>query len=287
MQINDTVPYFLNHYQPTISFLRNYYENYPETFKSYFPLHCKDTKERLQQSLDKYPHAFQTITEVHALIPSIIKETAEHYRTRYMIDYPGTIHLLVGGFGSNSYTHRQIIPDISFALERLLPNRQSLRVIVAHEFGHATQNILSDQAGMKWEKKEWTNPLIWLNQEGAATHFSRQIAPELPRSIYFTYSTEGDDDWLEFAIASEQVIKRAFASDYDNETTAFLLREWFSVNGGTHFGYSRLGYFLGDRFFQQQIERFGEKEAIIAWRKPSFLDDVSKWIRQGSFTSLT
>ncbi|WP_054708982.1 hypothetical protein [Bacillus sp. JCM 19041] len=281
MKINDTALYFINHYQPTISFLRNYYENYPETFEPYFLSHCKDTEERHQQSIDKYPHAFHTIEEVHTLIPTIIKETAEHYRTLYGIDYPGTIHLLVGGFGSNAYTHRQIIPDISFALERLSPNIDALYVIVAHEFGHATQNILSNQAGMEWEKVQWTHPLIWLNQEGAATHFSRQITPGLPTSIYFTYSTEGDDDWLQFAKANEQAIKKAFASDYDNETTDSLFREWFSINGGSRFGHSRLAYFLGDLFFQQQIDRLGEKEAIIAWRKPSFLDDISKWLRQG------
>jgi len=279
MKIIDTVPFFMNNYEPTISFLRSYYADYPDIFAEYFPRHCKDTEERHTASIQKYPHYFPSIKEVHKIIVPIIKEVTEEYSKQYQITFPIDVHLIVGGFGSNAYTHRQIIPNITFALEKLSPNPDHLRVIVAHEFGHAAQNILTDQAGMDWTKAQWTSPLNWFYREGVATYFSRKTAPGLHPSIYFSYNDEGHE-WLAFANKHSGEIKRAFADDYQSLETPSLYQEWFSINGGEKFGHNRLAYFIGDLFFQEEITRLGEMNAIIAWKEADFEEHIKQWLFQ-------
>lgn len=279
MKINDTVPYFLKNYEPTISFLRKYYAEYPGIFADYFAGHCKDTDERHGESIKKYPQHFSTIKQVYKNILPIIEEVAAEYEKLYQITFPIEINLIVGGFGSNAYTNRQIIPNITFALEKLSPEPNHLRVIVAHEFGHVAQNIISDSAGMDWPKVDWINPLLWLYREGAATHFSRQIVSNEHPSIYFSYDDEGDD-WLSFANANTRDIKNAFAEDYLVLKPDDLFHEWFSINGGKKLGYSRLAYFIGYLFFQHELEKFGEMAPIVAWKEEDFLERVKQWLIQ-------
>ncbi|MEK4486997.1 hypothetical protein MHH81_15730 [Psychrobacillus sp. FSL H8-0484] len=279
MKIIDTVPSFLNNYEPSVSFLRSYYAKYPEIFKEYFASHCKDTEERHSESIKKYPQHYAAIKQVHQNILPIIEEIAAEYEKLYKISFPVDINLIVGGYGSNAYTYHQIIPNITFALEKLSPDPDHLSVIVAHEFGHLAQNILSDQAGMNWEKIHWNSPLIWLNQEGAATHLSRKTVINVHPSIYFSYNSDGYE-WLTFAQTNAKEIIKAFADDYLSLTPDELFREWFSINGGTMFGHSRLAYFIGDMFFQNQIEKYGEMAAIVAWENEGFEEQVKNWLYQ-------
>lgn len=279
MQIIDTVPYFFTNYEPTTQFLRKYFAEFPEIFEEYFNGHCKDTEERHLQSIEKYPHYFNSIKEVHENILSIIPEIAGAYKNKYNLSFPVDINLIVGGFGSNAYTYRQIIPNITFALEKLSPNPDHLRVIVAHEFGHLAQNIMTDDAGMDWLKSQWTHPLIWLYREGIATHLSRQIADNIHPSVYFSYNDEGVQ-WLTFAQANMIRIKQAFTEDFKALTSEKLFHEWFSINGGNRFGYSRLAYFLGDQFVLEYMEKHGELAAIIAWREERFEAIIAQWLSQ-------
>jgi hypothetical protein len=277
MKIIDTTPHFMENYPHSIESLREYYKTYPEIFASYFPLHCKDTEERHTKSIEKYPHYLSTIQQVHERIVPIVEETVETYFERYNITFPIEVSLIVGGFGSNAYTHQQIIPNITFALERLSPERSHLQSLVAHECGHAAQNIISDKAEMDWISIPWTNPLVWLNQEGAATHFSRQIASDLDPSAYFCSHDTGNG-WLAFAEANKEEVKRAFANDHKMKGATELFKEWFSISGGKTYGYTGLAYFIGDMFFQHQIERVGEHGAIVAWKEKNFIEEVEQWL---------
>ncbi|MBY6036607.1 hypothetical protein KUV80_08080 [Fictibacillus nanhaiensis] len=284
MKIIDTVSYFTSNFHPSLEFLKSYYEKYPQIFQEYFTYHCKNTEERLNLSIAKYSECFSLIRQVHEAIIPIIKEVSEEYYRLYQITFPVDINLIVGGFGSNAYTHRQIIPNITFALEKLSPDPDHLKTIVAHEFGHAAQNIISNEAGMDWSKLKWNNPLTWLNQEGAATHFSRQTAVNLHPSIYFSFNGEGYD-WLTFAVKNKKEIFEEFAKDYANLSPQSLFQEWFSINGGKKFGYSRLAYYVGDQFFQYQINRLGELNAVIAWKEEEFEGQIKEWIDQKSVAS--
>lgn len=280
MKIFDTIPFFINNYQPSLTFLRSYYNEYPEIFKEYFAYHCKDTEERHNNSISKYPQTISTIKHVYENIVPIIEEVTDEYSRIYHITYPLEVNLIVGGFGSNAYTHRQIIPNITFALEKLSPEYDHLRTIVAHEFGHATHNIISNEARTDWKQVPWNSPLTWLYQEGAATHFSRRTAPNLHPSIYFTYNEEGYD-WLKFCESNKQEIKMAFGRDLLIANPQSLFREWFSINGGNRFGYSRLAYFIGDMLFQHLIKIKGEIDATIYWKEDGFEEEIKKWLYQG------
>jgi hypothetical protein len=262
-----------------LTFLRSYYNEYPEIFKEYFAYHCKDTVERHNNSISKYPQTISTIKHVYENIVPIIKEVTDEYSRIYHITYPLEVNLIVGGFGSNAYTHRQIIPNITFALEKLSPEYDHLRTIVAHEFGHATHNIISNEARTDWKQVSWNSPLTWLYQEGAATHFSRRTAPNLHSSIYFSYNEEGYD-WLKFCESNKQEIRMAFVRDLLIENPQSLFREWFSINGGNRFGYSRLAYFIGDMLFQHLIQIKGEIDAIILWKEEGFEEEIKRWLYQ-------
>lgn len=274
MKIIDTVPQFLQNYDPSINFLRSYYAEYPTIFAHYFPLHCKDTEEKHTESIRKYPQHFATIKKVHENILPIIQEIAAEYEKLYQITFPVDITFIVGGFGSNAYTNHKIIPDITFALEKLSPEPDHLRLIVTHEFGHAAQNIISDRAGMDWPTVHWTSLLIGLYREGVATHF-----PMYTLLSTFLMTMKGYE-WLTFAEANAESIKKAFAEDYEVLTRDALFREWFSINGGQRFGYSRLAYFLGDLFFQYRVKEIGEIETIIAWKNKDFENNVKQWLFQ-------
>jgi hypothetical protein len=275
----DTVPRFIDNFDISIDYLRSYYAEYPEIFHEYFAYHCKNTDERLNQSIAKYPQSLTVIKEVHQNIVPIIQEITEQYKKLYHVSFPIEVQLIVGGYGSNAYTHRQIIPNITFALEKLSPEPDHLRTIVAHEFGHATHNILTDQSGTDWGNIQWNNPLTWLNQEGAATHFSRQTAMNLHPSIYYSFNDEGHE-WFTFAEANKVEIKKAYAKDYSDHTPVEIFREWFSINGGQKYGHSRLGYYIGNLFFQDQITKLGEMEAIIAWKENDFIEKAQKWLEE-------
>ncbi|MFE1245198.1 hypothetical protein ACFW35_13790 [Fictibacillus sp. NPDC058756] len=277
MQIIDTIPYFNQNYHSSIEFLRKYYGEYPEIFKEYFAYHCKDTEERHQASLEKYPGVLSDIDLVYKYIVPIIRETDEHYKNNYQVSFPVDINLIVGGFGSNAYTYRQIIPNITFALEKLSPVPDHLRTIVAHEFGHAAHNIISNDTGIDWTNVDWNSPLTWLYQEGAATHFSRQTAKGINESVYFSFDDEGEE-WLQFFGKNKEKIISDFARDVTNLTPFAVFKEWFSISGGSKFGYNRLGYLIGDQFFQNLIKINGELGAITAWKDSCFKENVVSWL---------
>ncbi|WP_422124590.1 hypothetical protein DHX103_07170 [Planococcus sp. X10-3] len=277
MKVVDTAGYFLNNYDGTIEFLRTYYKKYPEIFGEYFAYHCKDTEERHQRSIKKYPETMEHIEAARWRLPAIIEEIATAYERLYGIAFPVDVNLLVGGFGSNAYTYREIIPNISFALEKLSPEPDHLRVIVAHEFGHAAHHILSNGAGIDWTKVQWTSPLNWLYQEGVAIHFSRKTAIGMDAAMYYSFNGE-EEEWLSFAEHNAAEIKRAFAEDYRKLDSTEIFREWFSINGGTRFGFERLGYFLGNNLFQSKIEILGELNAVLDWGEEDFQASVEQWL---------
>lgn len=60
-------------------------------------------------------------------------------------------HLFVGGFGSNAFVERDYWRYV-FAAEKLSPDLNHLRVIVAHEIGHIYHNVMLQNDGMDWGK---------------------------------------------------------------------------------------------------------------------------------------
>ena len=121
-------------------------------------------------------------------------------------------HLFVGGFGSNAFVERDYWRYV-FAAEKLSPNLNHLRVIVAHEIGHIYHNVMLQNNGMDWEKAEWTDAAVNLYREGVATYVSKQIVKGLNESVYYSYDDDGER-WLQYYIDNEEQIKNVFERLY-------------------------------------------------------------------------
>ena len=62
--------------------------------------------------------------------------------------------------------------------------------------------------------------------------------------------------------------------DINRQSPAEIFREWFSINGGTHFGFTRLGYFIGYSILLRLIEKYQAINAITLWKESNFFDEV-------------
>ncbi|KMK74652.1 hypothetical protein [Alkalihalobacillus pseudalcaliphilus] len=276
MIITNTIPYFQNNYQPSLTFIRQYHEEYPDIFKEYFTGHCANTDERFLQAIERYEEHFTDIDKLSRILPPLIEEVATSYQKEYEFDFPININLIVGGFGSNAYTHKQIIPDITFCLERLPTTQDELRILIAHEFGHHTHMKLTDLSGIDWYQKDWFHPFTTLNQEGVATYLSKKIEPHHADYMYLAVNQE-DEHWYQFALDHKKALIHAFYEDYQRLTPLEMFKEWFSINGGTRFGYARFGYVIALFFFEDLVFTNGEQEAIIYWREQDYFSHVEQW----------
>ncbi|MDA1761694.1 aminopeptidase [Bacillus cereus] len=278
--INNIIPSFLKLWESDdleLEVLNQYYTSHPEIFEEYFKYHCPKTKERLSNAIKQYPAKIEDIRIIEATLPTIIQEITKEYRSKYNFDVNIKFHLFVGGFGSNAFVEREIIGDIFFAAEKLSPDLNHLRVIVAHEIGHIYHNIMLQQAGMDWSKAEWTDASVSLYREGVATYLSKKIVNDLDESVYYSYNSDGYP-WLLYYKENEVKIKKRFLQDYVEGWTDEKEKEWFRLSGGSYFGYNRLGYFLGTAFVEYLVQAFGESEALTFWNKHNLKSNVMDWL---------
>ena len=257
---------------PTEQFLKQYHEKFSPHFNEYFLYHCKNADEKLRAAIEKYPSKFNEIKETNGKIEQLINQIQVAFKQKYNIEFTTCVHIIVGAYGSNAFTHRQIIPEVTFCLERLSSNNEHLKVIIAHEFGHVLHNILSDNSGIDWSKIQWSHPYTWLLQEGSATYFSKQVTVA-NEPVYFSYDESGEE-WLQFAKANIRQIITAFIKDFNERTFVQVYHEWFSINGGTHFGFPRLGYFIGCCVLERLIEKYQEHKAVTLWNESNFFAEI-------------
>lgn len=204
--INNTIPSFLKLWESTdieLAVLNQYFTSHPEIFEEYFKYHCPNTNERLSNAIKQYPAKIEDIRIITKTLPIIIQEVTNAYHNKFNFDVKMKFHLFVGGFGSNAFVEREIIGDIFFAVEKLSPDLNHLRVIVAHEIGHIYHNVMLQNNGMDWEKAEWTDAAVNLYREGVATYVSKQIVKGLNESVYYSYDDNGER-WLQYYIENEE-----------------------------------------------------------------------------------
>ncbi|MGN4670977.1 aminopeptidase [Bacillus cereus] len=278
--INNTIPSFLKLWESTdieLAVLNQYFTSHPEIFEEYFKYHCPNTNERLSNAIKQYPAKIEDIRIITKTLPIIIQEITNEYCNKYHFDVNMKFHIFVGGFGSNAFVEREIIGDIFFAAEKLSPDSNHLRVIVAHEIGHIYHNVMLQNDGMDWEKAEWADAAVNLYREGVATYFSKQIMKGLDESVYYSYDNDGER-CLQYYIENEEQIKKRFLEDYIEGWTFEKEKEWFRLSGGQYFGYNRLGYFLGTAFVEYVAQALGESEVFTFWNKHNLKRDVMDWL---------
>ncbi|PEU98190.1 aminopeptidase [Bacillus cereus] len=278
--INNTIPSFLKLWEGTdveLTVLNQYFTSHPEIFEEYFKYHCPKTKERLSNTINLYPTKIEDIRIIAELLPNIIQEITNEYDNKFNFDVNMKFHLFVGAFGSNAFVEREIIGDIFLAAEKLSPDSNHLRVIVAHEIGHIYHNVMLQNDGMDWRKAEWTDAAVTLYREGIATYLSKKIVKGLNESVYYSYDNNGEH-WLQCYIENEEHIKKRFLADYIERWTFEKEKEWFRLSGGQYFGYNRLGYFLGTAFVDYVVQTLGESEVFTFWNKHNLNRGVMDWL---------
>ncbi|MCP1164039.1 MULTISPECIES: aminopeptidase [Bacillus] len=278
--INNTIPSFLKLWgsdDVELEVLNQYFISHPEVFEEYFKYHCPKTKERLSSAIKQYSAKLEDIHIIAETLPSIIQEITNEYHNKYNFDVNMKFHLFVGGFGSNAFVEREIIGDIFFAAEKLSPDVNHLRVIVAHEIGHIYHNVKLQNDGIDWSKAEWADATVSLYREGVATYLSKQIMKGLNESVYYSYNDDGEH-WLQCYIENEEHIKKRFLEDYIEGWTLEKEKEWFWLSGGQYFGYNRLGYFLGTAYLEYVVQALGESEAFTFWNKHDLKSSVMDWL---------
>ncbi|MGK8828974.1 aminopeptidase [Bacillus paranthracis] len=278
--INNTIPSFLKLWESTdveLAVLNQYFTSHPEIFEEYFKYHCPNTNERLSNAINQYPTKIEDIRIIAETLPTIIQEITNEYRNKYSFDVNMKFHIFVGAFGSNAFVEREIIGDIFFAVEKLSPDLNHLRVIVAHEIGHIYHNVMLQNDGMDWGKAEWADATVNLYREGVATYVSKQIVKGLNESVYYSYDDDGER-WLQYYIENEEQIKKRFLKDYIEGWTFEKEKEWFRLSGGQYFGYNRLGYFLGTAFVEYVVQAWGESEVFTFWNKHNLKRGVMDWL---------
>ncbi|MDF9557458.1 aminopeptidase [Bacillus tropicus] len=278
--INNTIPIFSKLWESTdieLAVLNQYFTSHPEIFEEYFKYHCPNTNERLSNAIKQYPAKIEDIRIITKTLPIIIQEITNEYRNKYHFDVNMKFHIFVGGFGSNAFVEREIIGDIFFAAEKLSPDSNHLRVIVAHEIGHIYHNVMLQNDGMDWEKAEWADAAVNLYREGVATYFSKQIMKGLDESVYYSYDNDGER-CLQYYIENEEQIKKRFLEDYIEGWTFEKEKEWFRLSGGQYFGYNRLGYFLGTAFVECVAQTLGESEGFTFWNRHDLKRGVMDWL---------
>ncbi|TXR60949.1 aminopeptidase [Bacillus sp. AY18-3] len=281
--INNTIPSFLKVWESDnveLEVLNQYFISHPEIFEEYFKYHCPHTRERLSTAIKQYPAKIEGIHIIAETLPIIIQEITNEYHNNYNFDVNMKFHLFVGAFGSNAFVEREIIGDIFFAAEKLSPDVNHLRVIVAHEIGHIYHNVMLQNDEMDWTKAEWTDAAVTLYREGVATYLSKQIIKGVNESVYYSYNNDGER-WLQCYIENEKQIKNRFLEDYIEGWTFEKEKEWFRLSGGQYFGYNRIGYFLGTAFVEDVVQALGESEAFIFWNKYNLKSSVMDWLSKG------
>ena len=54
------------------------------------------------------------------------------------------------------------------------------------------------------------------------------------------------------------------------KSTVEMFKEWFSINGGTTFGYTRLAYYIGFVIVESFVKELGIEKTMTLWGRPDF-----------------
>ena len=267
MKVNDLATPFLANYEATAHYYDQYFQQYPELFEFYFQFHCKNKEEKLKRALKQHPQMIDQMKWVTEQLPVYITEITKKYEEMFPVTFTEDVKIFVGLGGSKAYTTHSLNPQVNFSVDRIDAEELGLKVLIAHEFGHATHHIYSSEQGITVPQIKWGSPYTWLMQEGLATYLSTQVV-DAPLDVYFAFGR--DEEWLTFVQTNKKQIVAAFQKDLQQLTPQDLFTEWFSFNGGKHFGFTAIAYYIGYEIIDKLVEQQGIEQAILLWRQEGF-----------------
>lgn len=267
MQIYDIASPFLNLYEPSKDYYENYFSKHSEIYSYYFEHHCLNKEMKLENALSTHPEKLQQMKWIAQKFIEITPQIIQKYEKLFPIKLIKDTYIFVGLGGSNAYTYLSMDPHVAFCVEKFEPDEDGLRVIVAHEFGHATHHLFTTLNGIEAKDIQWSSPYTWLLQEGVATYLSSLVV-DVVHDIYFAYKR--DPEWLAFCEGNTVNIVTAFQQALVKNTSTEIFKEWFSINGGQTFGYSRLGYYIAYILVHRLAKKEGIKNVMLYWRHADF-----------------
>lgn len=276
MQIYDLASPFLNSYEPSKDYYENYFNDHPDIYSYYFENHCFNKEIKLENALITHPQMIQQMQWITQKFMSLTPQITQEYEKRFPIKFIQDTYIFVGLGGSNAYTYRSMDPHVAFCVEKFEPDEDGLRVIIAHEFGHATHHLFTTYKGIEAKDIQWSSPFTWLLQEGVATYLSTLVVNVDP-DIYFAYKR--DPEWLTFCEENKANIVTAFQQDLQQKTAAEIFKEWFSINGGQTFGYSRIGYYIAYLLVQHLVTKDSIESAMLYWGHADFEERMGDLIK--------
>lgn len=275
MKIYDLASHFLNSYHPTSNYYEKYFNKYSDVFNYYFENHCLNKDLKLEKALIQHPKMIQEMTWITQKIVSITPKITTEYEKHYPIKFTKDVYIIVGLGGSNAYTYRSMDPHVTFCVEKLEAEEDALKVIIAHEFGHATHHLFTTYNGINASNIPWSSPLTWLLQEGVATYLSTQVV-KVEQDIYFAYKR--DIEWLKFCEENKTKVITAFKNDLIQNSSREIFKEWFSINGGQKFNYTRIGYYIGYVLVHHLTNEQGIENAMLLWGHSDFKKQMNNLI---------
>jgi len=273
MTIYDYATPFIKAYVPTEAYYEKCFNQNKEVYDYYFAGHCRDKELKMKKALVEHPNKLEQMQWVAANIKPLVKEITSKYEQVFPVKFTQDVYIFVGLGGSNAYTYRSMDPQIAFCVERLDADEGALQVIIAHEYGHALHHKFTTYSGIEASAIDWYSPYTWLLQEGMATYLSMQVV-DVPRDIYFAYTR--DVEWLTFCEENQSQIIAAFLHDLAKSSTTELFKEWFSINGGMTFGYTRLAYYIGTALVESFVEEFGIEQTMTLWGRQDFKELIEQ-----------
>lgn len=277
MRINDTIPDFLQLFKthPPVN-LEGYYEKHAHVFKTYFGGYCNKTHEKLLSAKERYEVDSNKINKIYQMLPNIIDKVARKGESYFGFSLDKPIHLFVGLYASNAFVDHQA--QMYLAIEKLPEEQELLEIIVTHEMIHSYHYHILGRGGIDWRAIDWQDVRNSIYLEGVATYLSKKLVPGHPISSYFSYDYNGDE-WLTFCKNHLREIANALLKDLRSQRSN-LAREWLKLSGGEHFGYSRLGYFLGTEFVNRLCKELSEDEVLKLLATDKVSIRMDEWIRE-------
>ncbi|WP_405103625.1 aminopeptidase [Oceanobacillus sp. FSL H7-0719] len=279
MRVHNTIESFLHLFENDSNFnLNEYHQRTPDVFQTYFNGYCKKTNDKIINATKRYYDDLPKIKMAGNLLPDVIEKVSKGCEAYFGFSIDVPIHVFVGLYASNAFVDHH--SAIYLAVEKLHPDPALLEVILTHEMVHSYHNHLLDRAGIDWLSINWDDVRHSVYREGIATYFSQLISPGYKESIYYSYDYSGDK-WLTFCKNNTLEIAQTFLTDLENKADG-LEQEWLRLSGGKHFGYTRLGYFLGTACISDLCNALSTAEVLALLANNEAAAAFDGWIAEAA-----
>lgn len=277
MKVNNTLVDFFQFQKSGTSFDPNeYHRMNPDIFKTYFSGYCKKTDEKLFTAKERYFNDYSRIEKINEILPEVIEKVATKGESYFGFSLDVSIHIFVGLYASNAFVDHRA--EIYLAVEKLPLDSELLEIIIAHEMVHSYHYHILGRGGIEWKAIDWLDARNSVYLEGVATYFSQKLVQGHPQSVYYSYDRSGEE-WLTFCNNNYSKIASAFLADAEGHSNN-MEREWLRLSGGEHFGYNRLGYFLGTLFVSDLCKELPESKVLELLAEDRVSMEMNHWLQK-------